>query len=194
MYTQKGINDHTQFSTPQENKPRQLVWKPTGRKQTRETVKNFSDGLVASLNPASWDAVVAVHNNTRGGYGFKYYSRGSGVHLAEETFEGEPGNSDNFFYVTRRSDFDALKELKKYNVVLQNNQAVFPGSRGDDGSLSVWAVHHGEQDGRGNVTPVRYINVEVQDADKQKDIERYARNLNIQMKMLLAVHNLVSRR
>ncbi|MFH1788561.1 MAG: twin-arginine translocation signal domain-containing protein [Candidatus Altiarchaeota archaeon] len=186
IFTENGIRDTTQYS-------RESVWVPTGRAATRDTVKAFSDSVLSSIKPGQWDAIVAVHNNTAGGYGFKSYATGSSAYLAEDTFEGDPANPDNFFFVTWRSDFEALKAMKKFNVVLQNNSAVAAGSRGDDGSLSVWAVQNGVKDAKGQVTPVRYVNVEVKDADKGKDIERYDRNLTIQQEMLQAAHTILTR-
>lgn len=194
-YTEKGVRDHTQFSKQDKDDPKRTIWVPTARAATRATVKGFSDGLLAAIKPGQWDAVVAVHNNTLGGYGFNSYTAGSSAYLADDVFAGDPANPDNFFYVTWKEDFEALKALGKFNVVLQKASAVKPGTIGDDGSLSVWAQHAGKKDAKtGQKKPVRYINVEVQNADKHRDIERYDRNLTIQQEMLQAAHTILTRK
>jgi hypothetical protein len=90
--------------------------------------------------------VVAVHNNTEGAYSIlSYRPGGSEAAATGELNVVENQDPDDFFLVTDRRHYDALRQ-KGYNVVLQSNDAP------DDGSLSVYAARHG----------ITYVNVEAQ--------------------------------
>ncbi len=65
---------------------------------------------------------------------------------AEDVFIRDGSDPDDFFFVTERVVFDAIKR-RGHNVVLQDNRRVT-----DDGSLSVYC-------GKANV---RYVNVEAE--------------------------------
>jgi hypothetical protein len=93
------------------------------------------------------DAVIALHNNTPGMYSaLSYAAKGNLARDAEDVFIRDGSDPDNFFFVTERLVFEALKR-RGYNAVLQDNRRVT-----DDGSLSVYC-------GRANV---RYVNVEAE--------------------------------
>lgn len=90
--------------------------------------------------------LVAVHNNTAGGFGVGTYARGGALAAdAAAVAQPQPQQGDDFFYVTHRRAFDFFRN-RGYNAVLQHPQVR------DDGSLSVWAAREG----------IEYINVETQ--------------------------------
>ena len=113
----------------------------------QHAVEIFSAKLLQIYSLDMAQAVVALHNNTEESYAATSYVEGqelasdaAEVHLEEEK------DADDFFFVTERRFFDALR-ARQFNVVLQDNQSVT-----DDGSLSVYC---GQQD-------IPYINVEAQ--------------------------------
>jgi hypothetical protein len=110
-------------------------------------VKQFVQALLAVCRIDNADAVIALHNNTPGMYSALSYAAG-GIYArdAAEVSVKDGTDPDNFFYVTDRVVFEALKR-RGYNAVLQDNERVT-----DDGSLSVYC-------GRANV---RYVNVEAE--------------------------------
>jgi hypothetical protein len=113
-----------------------------------DAVGQFAKELLAVYRIDRPDAVIALHNNTEGAYSALSYAAGGDlVHDAEAVHIRDGGDPDDFFFVTERPVFDALKR-RGYNVVLQDNRSVT-----DDGSLSVYC-------GKANV---RYVNVEAQD-------------------------------
>lgn len=96
--------------------------------------------------------LVAVHNNTAGGFGVGTYARGGALAAdAAAVAQPQPQQGDDFFYVTHRRAFDFFRS-RGHNVVLQHPQVR------DDGSLSVWAAQAG----------IEYINVEAQHGHLQQ--------------------------
>jgi hypothetical protein len=117
----------------------------------RAAVQGLRDAVLALLapaTPATPDApdlpVVALHNNGAGRYSVQAYAAG-GAHARDaQAVAVNPALSpQDFFLVTRRGLFDALRELG-FNVVLQSEHPA------DDGSLAVWFQQHGRA----------YVNVE----------------------------------
>ncbi|MEO2047628.1 MAG: LD-carboxypeptidase [Pirellulales bacterium] len=113
----------------------------------QHAVEIFSAKLLQlySLNTAQ--AVVALHNNTEESYAATSYVEGQELagDVAEVHLEGEK-DADDFFFVTERSFFHALR-ARQFNVVLQDNRTAT-----DDGSLSIYCGQHN----------IPYINVEAQ--------------------------------
>ena len=108
-------------------------------------VRRFAEGLLTVYRIDAAEAVIALHNNTPGMYSaLSYADGGPYARDAEDVFIRGGSDPDDFFFVTERLVFDALKR-RGYNVVLQDNRRVT-----DDGSLSVYC-------GKANV---RYVNVE----------------------------------
>jgi hypothetical protein len=109
--------------------------------------RRFAEGLLSLYRIDRADAVIALHNNTPGMYSALSYAAG-GIYArdAQDVFIRDGSDPDNFFFVTERVVFDALKR-RGYNAVLQDNRLVT-----DDGSLSVYC-------GKANV---RYVNVEAE--------------------------------
>jgi hypothetical protein len=118
--------------------------------QAARDVRRFVEELLTVYRIDQADAVIALHNNTQGMYSaLSYAAGGRYAEDAEDVFVRDGGNPDNFFFVTERVVFDALKR-HGYNAVLQDNRRVT-----DDGSLSVYC-------GKANV---RYVNVEADHGD-----------------------------
>ena len=114
------------------------------------SVSQFAEELLKVYRIDGADAVIALHNNTRGMYSaLGYATGGSLARDAEDVFIRDGSDPDDFFFVTERVVFDALKR-RGYNTVLQDNRRVT-----DDGSLSVYC----------GKAKVRYINVEAEQAD-----------------------------
>jgi hypothetical protein len=90
-----------------------------------------------------------------------YAGGGSLARDAEDVFIHDGSDPDDFFFVTERVVFDALKR-RGYNTVLQGNRRVT-----DDGSLSVYC-------GKANVL---YVNVEAEQG-KLKEQTRMILDLN----------------
>ena len=110
-------------------------------------VTHFAGQLLAAYRLDRVDAVIALHNNTPDMYSaLSYAAGGKYAQDAEDVFVRDGSDPDDFFFVTERVVFDALKR-RGYNVVLQDNGRVT-----DDGSLSVYC-------GKANV---RYVNVEAE--------------------------------
>jgi hypothetical protein len=110
-------------------------------------VTHFAGELLAVYRLERVDAVIALHNNTPDMYSARSYAaEGKYANDAEDVFIRDGTDPDDFFFVTERAVFDALKR-RGYNVVLQDNRSVT-----DDGSLSVYC-------GKANV---RYVNVEAE--------------------------------
>jgi hypothetical protein len=115
--------------------------------EAARAVARFAGELLTIYRLDQVDAVIALHNNTPDMYSARSYAAG-GIHAhdAEDVFIRDGSDPDDFFFVTERAVFDALKR-RGYNVVLQDNRRVT-----DDGSLSVYC-------GKANV---RYVNVEAE--------------------------------
>jgi hypothetical protein len=115
--------------------------------ETFRQVKVFAKKLAEMYGVPKADVVVAVHNNSEGGLSIKSYQpRGSEEPAAGEVYADPGRDPDDFFLVTHRGLFEALK-AKKFNVVLQDNVRA-----PDDGSLSVYCGKEG----------IPYANVEAQ--------------------------------
>lgn len=184
IYTDAGIKSALDeyFKNEGKNKP--------DRKKMGEIyneVRNFRDLVIAGIRKQNPSAVIAVHNNTPGRYGINSYEKGTGLYkdVVDESKEydpnpyiGDPSNKDNFFYVTEGRDFLNLR-ARQYNVILQDNNKIKPGMKGDDGSFSVYCQQNG----------IRYINIEVQDGSKEGVGK--SKNPDIQKKMMQAVQNIL---
>ncbi len=111
------------------------------------TVSQFAAGLLELYGVERAEAVIALHNNSPEKYSAQSYAAGGEFSRDAEDVSIRAGSDpDDFFFVTERVVFDALK-ARGYNTVLQDNRQV-----SDDGSLSVYC-------GKSNV---RYINVEAE--------------------------------
>ncbi len=114
----------------------------------RAAVQGLRDAVLALLTPAATEPVdlpvVALHNNGAGRYSVQAYAAG-GAHVRDAGAVAiNPALSpQDFFLVTKRALFDALRE-RGFNVVLLSERPA------DDGSLAVWF----QQQGRA------YVNVE----------------------------------
>ena len=114
----------------------------------RVAVQGLRDAVLALLTPAATEPVdlpvVALHNNAAGRYSVQAYAAG-GAHARDAGAVAiNPALSpQDFFLVTKRALFDALRE-RGFNVVLLSERPA------DDGSLAV----RFQQQGRA------YVNVE----------------------------------
>lgn len=122
-------------------------------KLSRSTIKaeravdQFARDLLSAYAIDRADVVIALHNNTEEHYSALSYAKGAELASdAAAVFIKDGSDPDDFFFVTERRVFDALRQ-RGYNVVLQDNSKVT-----DDGSLSVYCGRLG----------ARYINVEAQ--------------------------------
>lgn len=116
-------------------------------KNAEKEIHAFTNSLRKYLLEENIKVIVAVHNNTDGGYSVKsYMDGGKNPTDSKEVFWNRNTDPDDFFFVTEKRYFDYLK-AKRVNVVLQNNK-----SATDDGSLSVYCGKNG----------IPYINVEAQ--------------------------------
>ena len=135
--------------------------------EAEHAVDRFARELLSIYAIDRADVVIALHNNTEENYSALSYQKG-GVYAddAEEVFIKHGSDPDDFFFVTERAVFDALRR-RAYNVVLQDNRRAT-----DDGSLSVYCGRAG----------VRYINVEAQDGHLDQQVamlrrwRRYSKN------------------
>jgi len=111
-------------------------------------MQRFADLVLASLE--GFEIVVALHNDSDGGWSVDSYldepDSASAVYVAMDT------DTDDFFIVTQRADYDAITALQM-SCVLQNN-----GASPDDGSLSDYF----------RSSPVRYINCEAEDGEAER--------------------------
>ncbi len=124
-------------------------------------VRDFARTLVDQLDLDARPVIIALHNNSEGRYSAASYLPDSiYADEAEAVFLQPGGDSDDFFFVTERDLFDALRAAG-FTVVLQDNTAAT-----DDGSLSVYSAG---QD-------IRYVNVEAQHG-RVKEQERMLRAL-----------------
>jgi hypothetical protein len=139
--------------------------------EARTIVGDFAQRIKDSLfsqTPNPVDAlIVSVHNNTDGAYSaLSHLPDSTNAEGVRDIFINSFRDPDDFFYVTRRFDFNYLKMLG-YNVILQDNKFVK-----DDGSLSVYCGKR----------KIRYINVEAEYTHHGE-----------QMDMLNTVHNLLKK-
>jgi hypothetical protein len=123
--------------------------------EAEHAVERFARDLLAVYSIEQTDVVIALHNSTEGNYSALSYDKG-GIFASDAAavFIKEGSDPDDFFFVTERAVFDALRQ-HGYNVVLQDNRQVT-----DDGSLSVYCGRAG----------VRYINVEAQHGHLEQQI------------------------
>lgn len=123
-------------------------------------LRQYLDGSAEPL-------LVALHNNTNGGFGIggQDYAR---------VYRQTGQDSDDFFLVTIADDFERLK-ASGWNVALQKTNTY------DDGSLSIWAKRHG----------VRYINIEAEQRRCQP-VGQTTGHLDTQQRMIATVVALIS--
>lgn len=110
--------------------------------ESMKEVRTFAQKLVEGINS---DVIFTLHNNTDENYSAASYLD-EYKNDAEDVFIKEGSDPDDFFFVTERLFFDALK-VRGFNVVLQNNETMT-----DDGSLSVLAAQR----------KIPYINIEAE--------------------------------
>lgn len=118
--------------------------------ESMKAVRTFADNLVATLDT---DVIFTLHNNTEDNYSAASYLD-EYKRDAAEVFIKPGSDPDDFFFVTERLFFDALK-VRGFNVVLQNNETMT-----DDGSLSVLAARRN----------IPYINIEAQHGHVKEQI------------------------
>ena len=143
------------------------IFTPAGARKTLERQSTYSDEAAVAVKRFAEDllniyridrsaAVIALHNNPPGLYSaLSYAAGGKYARDAGDVFIRDGSDPDDFFFVTERAVFDALKR-KGYNVVLQDNRQVT-----DDGSLSVYC-------GKSNV---RYVNVEADHGHRKEQTQ-----------------------
>jgi hypothetical protein len=123
--------------------------------EAEQAVERFARDLLSIYAIERADVVIALHNSTEGRYSALSYEKGGEFASdAAEVFIKEGSDPDDFFFVTERAVFDAVRR-RGYNVVLQDNRRVT-----DDGSLSVYCGRAG----------VRYINVEAQHGHRDQQV------------------------
>lgn len=100
--------------------------------EAHEAVSRLREAILGEIRPERTRLLVALHNNAGSGYSIDdYLDRGP---YASETLAVHPHpqkNSSDFFLVTQRAVFDAMKS-SGFGVVLQNTNVQ------DDGSLSFY--------------------------------------------------------
>ncbi len=110
-------------------------------------LRAFADTLLARTGLDTARTIVTLHNNTEANYNVRSYLPGAEYASdAAAVYVNPRADPDDFFFVTERALYDALRR-RGFNVALQNNAAVT-----DDGSLSVLAARQHQ----------RYVNVEAQ--------------------------------
>ena len=123
---------------------RATLW-PEATEEAVAATGTFADSLLAVYGLSH--AIVTLHNNTPDNYSvLSYVGGGPNENDAEAVHIEEGIDPDDFFFVTDRDLYDALR-ADDFNVVLQNNASVT-----EDGSLSVWAARN----------DLLYVNVEAQ--------------------------------
>lgn len=158
IFTQRGRISTLTRLNPELKKNTPLL------KRAESLTANLADFILASIKAEQASSWIAIHNNTQGYDGDGHGGRGtisikryqkklaSGAnYLIDVNDAGK--DEDDLFFITERSDFDAMQHAQ-FNVVLQNPEVANDPSE-DDGSLSVLA----EMQGR------RYVNVEAERMD-----------------------------
>ena len=108
---------------------------PEASEEAVFATRQLADSLLVVYNPQH--VIVTLHNNTPDNYSALSYADGGQYEYEAEAVHIEDGvDPDDFFFVTGRNLYDALRAYD-FNVVLQNNE-----SATDDGSLSVWAAQN----------------------------------------------------
>jgi len=118
----------------------------------------FGEKIVATFGITKERPVIALHNNTNGGYSIDSYLDGGSEAAAAARVTRAPSDPDNFFLVTHPKLFDDLVKAG-FSVVLQDNE-----NAPDDGSLSVYCGRRG----------IIYVNVETQhgaEAEQKRMLE-----------------------
>lgn len=112
-----------------------------------DAVEEFSKNLLAFFWSDQPEIVIAIHNNSNNGSltidGFK--PGGEYADDADQVFINPDIDRDDFFLVTRQTEFDHFSQMN-WNVVLQSQNVT------DDGSLSIYCMKNG----------IPYVNVESQ--------------------------------
>ncbi len=109
-------------------------------------VNRFATRIVDSL-VARKQVIVSMHNSTDGAFSVRSYLPDSTyAKCVRDIYINGGRDEDEFFYVTQKSYFNALR-AKGFNVVLQDNKTTE-----DDGSLSIYCGKRG----------IKYINIEAQ--------------------------------
>ena len=109
--------------------------------------RSFAMAVLHAIDLDTTPLLVAVHNNTDAAYSAASYAAGAALAGDAAAVHLPPGaDPDDFFLVTTRALFDALRPTG-YPVVLQDNARA-----ADDGSLSILCGRRG----------IGYVNVEAQ--------------------------------
>ena len=112
-----------------------------------QATRRFAGDLLAAMDLPTLDAVVTAHNNTEDQYSLRSYAPGGEyVREAAAVYRAPDMDADDFFFVTDRALFDAMRQAG-FSAVLQKGAGMT-----DDGSLSVYCAKQG----------VPYVNVEAQ--------------------------------
>ena len=127
-------------------------------------VKQFRARLLKLYNYRyTSNYIISLHNNTDNLFSILSYKSSNN---AAEIFINPKKDKDDFFIVTKKSDFEYFKK-NEFNVVLQSKLAE------DDGSLSVYAAKN----------KIPYINIEAQNG-----------HTSIQVEMLQSVYKLIEQK
>lgn len=121
--------------------------------EARQCVQ-FGQDIIEKIEITKSRTVVALHNNTNGHFSLRSYLPGGSEAKAAAMVHHSDEDEDNFFLVTEKHLFEALR-LRGFNVVLQDNK-----NAPDDGSLSVYCGRHG----------IPYVNVEAENGDLKNQI------------------------
>jgi hypothetical protein len=123
------------------------------KEEIAREIETFASEYVKQTGLAPGMVVIAVHNNTDGGYSLESYRKG-GIEEAAgaEVHRVEAIDPDDFVLVTNPRHFSALKEAG-FNVILQDNAGA-----PDDGSLSVYCGKQG----------IEYFNVEAEFGSREE--------------------------
>jgi hypothetical protein len=141
IFSEAGvIRDLRMYSIFREDEARQCV--------------QFGQDIIEKIGITKSRTVVALHNNTNGHFSLRSYLPGGSEAKATAMVHQGDEDEDNFFLVTEKHLFEALR-LRGFNVVLQDNK-----NAPDDGSLSVYCGRHG----------IPYVNVEAENGDLTNQI------------------------
>lgn len=133
------------------------VFSPAGIKETLQkngtlvrphivnAVKNFPQALVQEF--MGKDHIIALHNNKE--YTIQKYVEGEYAHCAKDVRMAKPQSPQDFILVTKKKDFDALKDC---NVVLLSD------TPDQEGSLSSFCLKNN----------LRYFNIETKHGNMQQ--------------------------
>lgn len=117
------------------------------KEEIAREIETFAGAYLKATGLGPGVMVIAVHNNTDGGYSLESYRNGGSEAAAGAKVHRVDGiDPDDFILVTNSRHFEALQNAG-FNVILQNNP-----SAPDDGSLSVYCGKQG----------IDYFNVEAE--------------------------------